>query len=70
MEIFEGLRKGAGFFLGSLCVLVFVVNAVLLAILLFKKSHHGIARCPKCGRNIECPHCQEEDEKKSTQEKS
>jgi|GEM_PF-5908911 len=62
MNVFDGIRQSAGLFLGILCVLVFVVNAVLLAYLLIKKSPHGIARCPKCGRNIQCPHCHEERE--------
>lgn len=48
-------------FLGLLCVLVFLLNAGLLAWLIVRKSAHGLARCPKCGRTIECPHCSEDE---------
>ncbi|MFQ5733176.1 MAG: hypothetical protein ACE5KM_14645 [Planctomycetaceae bacterium] len=49
-------------FLGILCVLVFLLNGALLAWLIVRKSGHGLARCPKCGRTVECPHCSEDDE--------
>ena len=49
-------------FLGLLCILVFLLNACLLAWLVFRKSAHGLARCPKCGRTVECVHCSEDEE--------
>ena len=57
----ENIREGTVIFLGLLCVLVFVANAVLLGWLVVKKSAHGLAKCPRCGRVIACPHCQEDE---------
>lgn len=61
-RIIEAIQKGTFGFLGLLCFLVFLANAVLLAWLIVKKGSSGLARCPKCGRTIACPHCEEEDE--------
>ena len=61
-DLLDELRRGTVNFLGVLCVLVFVLNAVLLVWLIIKKGSHGLARCPKCGRQIACPHCHEDDE--------
>ena len=70
-QILEDLQRGTVNFLGVLCVLVFLLNAVLLVWLLVKKSAHGLARCPKCGRTIACPHCAEdENEDESTATKT
>lgn len=61
-RILEGVREGTALFLGLLCVAVFSVNAVLLFLLLIKKGTHGLTRCPKCGRMIACPHCEEDEQ--------
>jgi hypothetical protein len=61
-QFLDDLQQGAITFLGVLCVLAFLLNAVLLAWLLVKRSTHGLARCPKCGRTIACPHCADDDE--------
>lgn len=61
-RIIEAIQQGTFGFLGLLCFLVFLANAVLLAWLIVKKSSTGLARCPKCGRTIACPHCQHEDD--------
>jgi len=58
--LLQQLQDSTAVFLGLLCLLVFLLNAVLLAWLVFKKSAHGLARCPRCGRQIACPHCQDE----------
>ena len=55
-------KRGTVSFLGILCFLIFAVNAVLLVWLLIRKSSHGLAKCPKCGRQIACPHCNDDDE--------
>lgn len=59
-QFLERIGQGTVVFLGLLCVVVFAVNAVLLAYLLVKRGVHGLARCPKCGRTIACPHCEED----------
>ena len=61
-QFLDDLQRGTVNFLGILCVLAFLLNAVLLVWLLVKKSTHGLARCPKCGRTIACPHCNEDKE--------
>jgi len=61
-QFFDDLQKGTVNFLGVLCFLVFAVNAVLLVWLMVRKSTHGLAKCPKCGRVIACPHCSDDDE--------
>lgn len=61
-RLLEGVQEGTALFLGLLCVAVFAANAVLLFVLLMKKGTHGLARCPKCGRVIACPHCEEDEE--------
>jgi hypothetical protein len=65
-EIFQNfldsLKQPVAVFLGLLCFMAFACNAALLFYLLMKKSAHGLARCPKCGRFIACPHCAEDDE--------
>lgn len=60
-DFLDELRRGTVNFLGVLCVLVFILNAVLLIWLIVKKGSHGLARCPKCGRQIACPHCTEDE---------
>lgn len=60
-DLLRGLERSTVLFLGVLCLLVFIVNAGLLAWLVFRKSPHGLARCPKCGRIIACPHCDEDE---------
>ena len=64
-EFLQSLEKGTVNFLGILCVLVFILNAVLLVWLMIRKSAHGLARCPKCGRTIACPHCREDEDSAS-----
>jgi hypothetical protein len=59
-DIFDGIRRGTFTFLGLLCFLVFVLNACLLVWLIVKKGAQGLARCPKCGRPIACPHCEDD----------
>lgn len=61
-QFLNDLQRGTVNFLGVLCVLVFALNAVLLVWLIVKKSAHGLAKCPKCGRQIACPHCMEDEE--------
>ena len=61
-QFLDDLQKGTVNFLGVLCFLIFCVNAVLLVWLLIKKSPHGLAKCPRCGRVIACPHCNEDDD--------
>jgi len=61
-EFLDQLQRSTIGFLGVLCLLVFLLNAGLLAWLIVKKSAHGLARCPKCGRTIACPHCSEDEE--------
>ncbi len=61
-QIIDAIQKGTAGFLGLLCFLVFLANAVLLAWLVMKKGSSTLARCPKCGRTIACPHCQDEEE--------
>lgn len=60
-RILQSVEQGVVVFLGLLCCLIFAVNAVLLAYLIVRKSSHGLARCPRCGRMIACPHCLEDD---------
>jgi hypothetical protein len=55
------LERGLTIFLGLLCFLAFLANAILLAYVLYKRGGQNIARCPRCGRPIVCPHCDEED---------
>lgn len=64
-QILDDLQKGTVNFLGVLCFLIFSVNAVLLVWLLVRKSTHGLAKCPKCGRQIVCPHCKDDEEAES-----
>ncbi len=64
-QLLQDLQKGTVNFLGILCLLVFILNAVLLVWLIVRKSAHGLARCPKCGRTIACPHCSEDEEEES-----
>jgi hypothetical protein len=63
-QIFHDLlltvRDGTVSFLGILCFAVFVANAVLLGWLVARKAGVGLARCPKCGRQILCPHCEDD----------
>ncbi len=61
-RIMRSVEQGVVVFLGLLCCLIFAVNAVLLIYLIMRKSSHGLARCPRCGRMIACPHCAEDDE--------
>jgi len=65
-DFLDSLKEGTITFLGLLCFLAFVFNAVLLVYLLMKKSAHGLARCPKCGRVIACPHCTEDENEEET----
>jgi hypothetical protein len=60
-ELLQGLRQGTAVFLSLLCFLAFAVNAGLLVWLIVKKGSSELARCPKCGRNITCPHCVEDE---------
>lgn len=64
-QILEGVQEGTALFLGILCLLVFTLNAVLLVVLLIRKGGHGLARCPRCGRVIACPHCEEDEQSRS-----
>lgn len=61
-DIIDAIQKGTFGFLGLMCFLIFVINAVLLAWLIVKKGSTGLARCPKCGRTIACPHCEDADD--------
>ena len=61
-DFLDSLKQPVAVFLGLLCFMAFACNAALLFYLLMKKSAHGLARCPKCGRVIACPHCAEDDE--------
>ena len=61
-QFLDNLERGTVSFLGILCFLIFAVNAVLLVWLIVKKSAHGLAKCPRCGRDIACPHCGDEDD--------
>ncbi len=61
-QFLDDLQKGTVNFLGILCFLIFAVNAVLLVWLIVRKSAHGLAKCPKCGRQIACPHCNDDEE--------
>lgn len=56
------MQEGLTVFLGLLCFSAFTANAVLLAVLLVRRNGQGLARCPRCNRQIICPHCEEEDE--------
>ncbi len=60
-RILRSVEQGVVVFLGLLCCLIFAVNAVLLIYLIMRKSSHGLARCPRCGRMIACPHCAEDE---------
>ena len=60
-RIMRSVEQGVVVFLGLLCCLIFAVNAVLLVYLIMRKSSHGLARCPRCGRMIACPHCTEDE---------
>lgn len=62
LEFLRDLTKNADKFLGILCFLIFSLNAVLLVWLLVRKSTHGLAKCPKCGRQIACPHCTDDED--------
>ena len=66
----QSLEQGVVVFLGLLCCLIFAVNAVLLAYLIVRKSGHGLARCPRCGRMIACPHCVEDEDEDNEEEAS
>lgn len=59
-ELFADIRRGTVVFFGLLCLLAFIANAVLLVWLLVKRGSSELARCPKCGRMIICPHCSED----------
>ena len=61
-DFLDSLKQPVALFLGLLCFMAFACNAALLFYLLMNKSAHGLARCPKCGRVIACPHCAEDDE--------
>jgi hypothetical protein len=58
-DLLNGVQRSTAIFLGLLCLLVFAVNAGLLVWLIVRKSDHGLVRCPKCGRTIACPHCEQ-----------
>jgi hypothetical protein len=59
-ELFADIRRGTVVFFGLLCLLAFIVNAVLLVWLMVRRGTSELARCPKCGRTIICPHCSED----------
>ena len=59
-DLFADFRRGSVVFLGLLCLLVFLANAGLLVWLLVKRGTSELARCPKCGRMIICPHCSDD----------
>ena len=61
-NLLQNVERGVVVFLGLLCCLIFALNAVLLGYLIVRRSGHGLARCPRCGRLIACPHCDEDDE--------
>ena len=69
-DFLRNLQQGTLALLGLLCFLVFALNAVLLIWLLVRKSHHGLTRCPRCGRVIACPHCADEDQPAASAEPS
>ncbi len=61
-RILQSVEQGVIVFLGLLCCLIFAINAALLVYLIVRKSSHGLARCPRCGRMIACPHCSEDED--------
>lgn len=65
-DLFDGNRRGTFTFLGVVCFLVFALNAGLLGWLIVKKGAQGLTRCPKCGRPVICPHCEEDDPEPET----
>jgi hypothetical protein len=69
-QFLDDLQRGTVTFLGVLCVLAFLLNAALLVWLLVKKSTHGLARCPKCGRTIACPHCNDDEAEEQAETKT
>lgn len=64
--MFEDTLKGSVNFLGVLCLLVFALNAGLLFWLIIRRGSMGLARCPRCGRTIACPHCSEDEKTEET----
>lgn len=60
-RVLNGVQEGTALFLGIMCALIFSLNAVLLGWLLMRKAGHGLLRCPRCGRVIACPHCEEDE---------
>lgn len=60
-QLIQSFKQGSVLFLGLLCALMFAINAGLLLFLIMRQKEHGLARCPKCGRSIACPHCAEDD---------
>ena len=61
-RVMSGVQEGTALFLGILCLLVFCLNAALMVFLIVRKGGHGLAKCPRCGRVIACPHCEEDRE--------
>jgi len=59
-RLFDEASRGTVVFMGLLCIIVFAVNAGLLIWLAMKRGNTELARCPKCGRTIICPHCSED----------
>lgn len=59
-DLLVTVRDGTVSFLGILCFAVFAANAVLLGWLVVRKVGVGLSRCPKCGRQIVCPHCEDD----------
>lgn len=61
-NLFNSVERGVLVFLGLLCLLVFSANAGLLIWIIFRKGGDGLARCPRCGRQIVCPHCLDDED--------
>jgi hypothetical protein len=59
-DMLAQVSRGTVIFLGLLVLLAFVANAVLLIFLLVKRGSTFVARCPKCGRMVICPHCNDD----------
>ena len=63
-ELVDATHRSAMILFGLMCFLAFLANAGLLFWLIVKKQTFGLARCPKCGRPIACPICEEDEHSK------
>ena len=63
-----GLSNDVVMFVGFLCALAFIIVGALLVYVIFGRTQSGFAKCGRCGRQIACPYCQEDDEANPTDE--